>query len=57
MVAWSKFAFAGLQEVRIIYKQDALDISAVDKDLELEWKCLYSNLRYSSSYLQDIFGS
>lgn len=45
MAAWSRFAFAGLQEVRTIYKQNALDITAMDKDLELEWKLLYSHMK------------
>ncbi|MFL0248069.1 hypothetical protein [Candidatus Clostridium stratigraminis] len=45
IVAWSRFSFAGLQEIRIIYNQNALDISAIDEDLELEWKLLYSHMK------------
>lgn len=42
-VAWSRFAFSGLQEIRAIYKENALDISSMDRDLEREWKRLYQN--------------
>ncbi|WP_300379458.1 hypothetical protein [Clostridium sp.] len=40
-IAWSRFAFAGLQEIRAIYNKNALNISAMDADLEQEWKRLY----------------
>lgn len=41
-IAWSRFAFAGLQEIRVIYNKNALNISSMDADLEQEWKRLYS---------------
>lgn len=44
LVAWSRFAFASLQEVRALYNKNALDIDALDKDLEIEWKALYGNI-------------
>lgn len=43
-VAWSRFAFAGLQEIRVIYNQNALDISSMDADLKREWKQIYSKM-------------
>ncbi|MFD3447116.1 hypothetical protein ACFDTO_21175 [Microbacteriaceae bacterium 4G12] len=43
-VAWSRFAFAGLQEIRVIYNHNALDILSMDADLEREWKRLYSEV-------------
>jgi hypothetical protein len=43
-VAWSRFAFAGLQEIRAIYNKNALDIEAMDADLEREWKVLYQTV-------------
>ena len=41
-IAWSRFAFAGLQEIRGIYNKNALNILSMDADLEQEWKRLYS---------------
>lgn len=42
LIGWSRFAFAGLQEVRTIYNENALNLSAMDLDLEKEWERLYS---------------
>lgn len=42
-VAWSRFAFAGLQEIRSMYNKNALDISSIDEDLQREWRELYSS--------------
>lgn len=39
-VAWMRFAFSGLMEVRALYKENALDINKIDKDLEIEWNRL-----------------
>ncbi len=38
--AWMRFAFSGLIEVRALYKENALDIAALDDDLENEWNRL-----------------
>ncbi|MBO1307911.1 hypothetical protein JZO70_17180 [Enterococcus sp. 669A] len=42
-VAWSKFAYAGFKEVRVIYGQNVLNIEALDKDLESEWNEILSD--------------
>lgn len=42
--AWSRFAFAGLQEIRMLYKESCLDIEAMDRDLETEWNRLYNDI-------------
>lgn len=46
IVAWSRLALSGLIEIRALYKENALDIAAMDDDLEAEWKQLFeeSNL-------------
>ncbi len=44
MIAWSRFAFAGLKEVRILYKEDCLDMESMEKDLELEWHEIYGSM-------------
>ena len=36
LVARSRFAFAGIQEVRALYNKNDIDISEMDKDLENE---------------------
>lgn len=40
-IAWSRFAFAGLQEIRSLCTNNNLDILAMDEDLEIEWNKLY----------------
>lgn len=40
-VAWSRLAYAGFQEVRSIYGENALNIEMLDKDLEIEWKNIF----------------
>lgn len=47
MIAWSRFAFAGLKEVRTLYKENCLDIELLEKDLEIEWEVLYGQISYS----------
>lgn len=42
-VAWIRFAFSGLMEVRALYKENALDITAMDDDLKNEWNRLYED--------------
>ena len=37
IVAWSRFAFSGLIEIRGLYKESGLDIVALEKDVEKEW--------------------
>lgn len=41
--AWQRLAFSGLMEVRFIYKENAIDLSALEKDLEIEWNEIYFN--------------
>lgn len=41
IVAWSRFAFAALLEVRGIYRGDSIDIVAIDKNLKKEWERLF----------------
>jgi len=43
-VAWSRFAFSGLMEVRAIYKENAFDLNAVENDLKLEWNKIYAEV-------------
>ena len=38
MAAWTRFAFSGMLEVRTLYKENVIDIYALDHDLEMEWK-------------------
>lgn len=42
-VAWKRLAFAGLMEVRSIYKENTIDLGTLEKDLEIEWNELYLN--------------
>lgn len=42
-VAWKRLAFSGLLEIRALYKENALDIAALDEDLRNEWNRLYEN--------------
>ncbi len=42
-VAWKRLAFAGLMEVRALYKDNMLDLSALENDLQREWDILYEN--------------
>ncbi|OPJ57788.1 hypothetical protein [Clostridium chromiireducens] len=42
-VAWKRLAFSGLMEIRALYKENALDIAALDEDLRNEWNRLYEN--------------
>lgn len=40
-VAWSRFAFASLLELRSIYREDSLDLNMLERDLEQEWERLF----------------
>ena len=40
-VAWKRLAFAGLMEIRALYKENSIDIAALDEDLRNEWDRLY----------------
>lgn len=42
IVAWSKFAMSGLREIWIICGKSTLDLEALHKDLDLEWRRLSS---------------
>lgn len=42
-VAWKRLAFSGLLEIRALYKENAIDIAALDDDLGNEWNRLYGN--------------
>lgn len=41
-VAWKRLAFSGLIEVRALYKENTIDLVALNKDLEKEWQRLYT---------------
>lgn len=41
-IAWARFAFASLQELRALYNKNALDIESIDKDLQVDWNRLYN---------------
>ncbi|MCM3740977.1 hypothetical protein M3210_11895 [Oceanobacillus luteolus] len=40
-VAWSRFSFAALNEVRAIYRENSLDLNVLERDLEEEWGRLF----------------
>jgi len=40
IVAWTRFAHLGLQELRAYFKKDALNTEAMEDDLRTEWKNL-----------------
>lgn len=42
LVAWSRFAFSALLEIRSMYKEKGLDLIALEKDLEHEWSRLFN---------------
>lgn len=42
-LAWKRLAFSGLIEVRAIYKENTIDLGALEKDLEIEWNKLYES--------------
>lgn len=43
-IAWTRFAIAGLQEARALYKENTIDVTALDDDLEVEWQKLYAEV-------------
>lgn len=45
IAAWSRLAISGLQEVRAMYKENVIDIEALDDDLEVEWIKLYESCK------------
>jgi hypothetical protein len=45
MIAWSRFAFSALIEIRALYKENSLDIVAMEKDLAMEWERLYGDTK------------
>ncbi len=45
LLAWSRFAFTGLQEIRSIYSKKALNILELDNDLQQEWQRLYMGVK------------
>ena len=40
VVAWARLGFSGALEIRTLYKENAIDLNAMDKDLETEWETL-----------------
>ncbi len=42
VTAWMRLGISGLQEIRAIYKDNVIDVIALDQDLEREWKRLYN---------------
>lgn len=44
-VAWKRLAFAGLMEMWALYKDNALDLNALENDLQKEWDILYEKGR------------
>jgi len=40
-VAWKRLALSGLMEIRSLYKENCIDIVALDEDLRNEWGRLY----------------
>jgi hypothetical protein len=41
--AWKRLAFSGLMEVRAMYKENSLDINAMEKDLQREWQMIFES--------------
>ena len=46
IIAWNRFAIVAFKEIRILYKKDALDTDAMDRDLDMEWRRLYGVTKY-----------
>ena len=44
VVAWSRLAISALQEMRAIYKENVINITELDEDLEKEWRALYAEI-------------
>ncbi|MEH7381354.1 hypothetical protein V7138_12905 [Bacillus sp. JJ1533] len=40
-VAWSRFAMAGFVEIRRIYNKNAIDLVAMERDVQVEWSRLF----------------
>ena len=47
-IAWKRLALSGLLEIRALYKENTLDITALDEDLRNEWNRLYGNISFNS---------
>jgi hypothetical protein len=45
MIAWSRYAFSALLEIRALYKENSLDLVSMEKDISLEWERLYGSYR------------
>lgn len=45
MVAWGRFAHLGFQELRAHFNKDALNVEAMEDDLQAEWKNLLTESR------------
>ena len=43
-VAWIRLDFSGLTEVRALYKENTIDLVAMNKDLQKEWDYLFSTI-------------
>lgn len=44
VVAWTRLGIAGLQEIRAVYRENVVDVNAIDDDLEREWQRIYHEI-------------
>lgn len=40
--AWSRFAYLGIKEARVMYGENIIDVDRLDKDLKSEWEQVYT---------------
>lgn len=43
LIAWSRFGLSALLEVRSLYNKHAIDLIAIEKDIQKEWSRLYNS--------------
>ena len=41
VAAWTRLGISGIQEIRLLYKENVIDIDVLDHDLEIEWQRMY----------------
>lgn len=42
--AWTRLGISGIQEIRALYKENVIDVNALDEDLEMEWQRMYREI-------------
>lgn len=44
VTAWTRLGISGIQEIRALYRENVVDVAALDQDLESEWKRMYQDI-------------